>query len=320
MKYDIITHQGVYIKDYDKILTRLIFTLTKLSNDERPTLLELSTEFGVSLKTIQRDIYQRLLYFPIKKDSEAKLRFEDGFSLKSSNFSIDEIITMSLSLEQIKDAGDEFNKSAKQITTKLSHKNLFNPYYIKPQLYENIDMDSPLLNKIENAIEEKMTCMIDGADFKEELRPLKIVNFDGIWYLLCINSKNQKIKMLFLSKIKAIKELKKELHAKDIDQVLESDIQSPNFEDGSSFEVVIHVKKNIAQYFRLKKHLNSQEILEHKKDGSLIIRFKVSTDEDIDNLIKSWLPDITVIKPKRFHKKIIKELKKYISDTMVSFE
>jgi len=300
-------------KDYDKILTRLIFTLTKLSNDERPAIPELSLEFNVSIKTIQRDVYQRLMFFPIEKDSDGRLKFQDGFTLNQSKFSIDEVITMSLSLDQIKDAGNEFNQTAQQITSKLIAPNFFNPYYIKPQLHQSIDMDSPLLNKIEIAIEKKMLCKIETKHDTEELRALKIVNFDGIWYLLCKEVKLNKIKTIFLSDILSIEYLKTTIKIDEsIETLLDTHIQSAYFEDGKSFEVVIKVNKNIAQYFTLKKHLPSQELMKTNDDGSILIKFKISTDEDVDNLIKSWLPDIEVISPIRFRDKIINELKEYI--------
>ncbi|MEA3554168.1 MAG: WYL domain-containing protein [Campylobacterota bacterium] len=300
-------------KDYDKILTRLIFTLTKLSNDERPTLPELSEEFNVSIKTIQRDIYQRLMFFPIEKNDDDQLKFQNGFTLNQSKLSIDEIIMMSLSLDQIKDAGNEFNETAKQISSKLIAPNFFNPYYIKPQLHQSIDMDSPLLNKIEIAIEKKMLCSIEIKDSIEELRALKIVNFDGIWYLLCKEFKLNKIKTIFLADILNITYLDTTIKIDEsIETLLDTHIQSAYFEDGESFEVIIKVNSNIAQYFTLKKHLPSQEILDKNEDGSVLIKFKISTDEDVDNLIKSWLPDIEVISPIRFKNKIINELEEYV--------
>jgi predicted DNA-binding transcriptional regulator YafY len=80
------------LKSYDKTLTRLILILTKLSNNERPTTRELSDEFGIGIRTIQRDIYERLLYFPIEKDSEDRLKFIDGFSLDKSTLDNDEMM------------------------------------------------------------------------------------------------------------------------------------------------------------------------------------------------------------------------------------
>ncbi len=300
-------------RDYDKILTRLIFTLTKLSNDERPSMMELGDEFNVSLKTIQRDIYQRLIFFPIEKDDKSRLKFQEGFTLNKSRFSIDEIITMSLSLDQIKDAGNEFNETAKQISSKLIYPNFFNPYYIKPQLHQNIDMDTPLLNKIEDAIQQKQLCKVETKNNTEELRALKIVNFDGIWYLLCKEFKQNRIKTIFLSDITNITFLKTVPIGDDnIEALLTSQIQTAHFEQGKDFEVIIKANNNISQYFILKKHLPSQKIIEKNDDGSILIKFKVSTDEDVDNLIKAWLPDIEIISPKIFKDKIIEELRLYV--------
>ena len=68
-------------KDYDKALTRLISILSKLHFDERPTILELASEFNVSKRTIQYDLYNRLISYPISKDDIGRLKFEDDFTL-----------------------------------------------------------------------------------------------------------------------------------------------------------------------------------------------------------------------------------------------
>jgi len=76
--------------------------------------------------------------------------------------------------------------------------------------------------------------------------------------------------------------------------------------------VIVKVYPNIAHFFKVKDFLQSQKIEEKLSDGSLIVSFEVSHDEDIDNIIKSWLPDIEVLEPKRYAKKIKQELENYI--------
>ncbi len=66
---------------YDKALYRLITIITMLINDERPTIIDLSLEFNVSVRTIQTDIYRRLNGFPIEKDSLGRLKLNKGFGL-----------------------------------------------------------------------------------------------------------------------------------------------------------------------------------------------------------------------------------------------
>lgn len=67
--------------DYDKALKRLINILTKLKNDERPSIQELAEEFNVSVRTIQYDVYDRLQEYNIEKDEFGRLKFEEGYEL-----------------------------------------------------------------------------------------------------------------------------------------------------------------------------------------------------------------------------------------------
>jgi len=56
----------------------------------------------------------------------------------------------------------------------------------------------------------------------------------------------------------------------------------------------------------------TQNILEEKSCGSLIVEFKVTHYEDIDNIIKAWLPDIRILEPISYKEKFEQELKSYL--------
>ena len=43
-----------------------------------------------------------------------------------------------------------------------------------------------------------------------------------------------------------------------------------------------------------------------------ITQFNDIVKEDVDNLIKAWLPHIKVLKPERFRKRLLNELEEYI--------
>jgi len=302
------------IKDYDPVLKRLITIITKLSNDERYTTAEFAKEFNVSVKTIQNDIYKRLYSsFPITKDSLGRFKFEDGFSLDKSMLDNREMILVSLSLNCIKDNSDSFNKTSQSILQKLLYPNFFNPYYIKKEQFESIDINSNTVKQIETAIKDKIIVNIGSEDNIKTIEPYKIASFDNFWYLFAKDLKDNKIKTFMLSNIKHIELTSKKYktNQKSIDLVLDN-IHSAWFDDGETFEVVIEVLPPITQYFLKRDFLQSQEILDKKSNGSLIIKFEVTHDEDIDNLIKSWLPHIKVLEPTRFKDKIKKELQSYL--------
>ena len=304
------------MKSYDKTLTRLILTLTKLSNDERPTIKELANEFGIGVRTIQRDIYERLAYFPIEKDSEDKLKFIDGFTLDRSTLDNDEMMLVYLSLSQIKGLNNSFETKIDTILSKLLLPNFTTPYYIKTTTFEKLEVDSKVVQNIKKAIEQNLISSIKIKNQEKIIYPYKIVSFSGIWYLLAKDEFDNKVKSFMLSDIKNIKLLNNQYSIdKPIDEIL-SNVHSAWFEDGSSFKVTILVNEVIAYYFKKKKILPTQENIKELKNGDLIVSFMVSHYEDIDNLIKAWLPHIEIIDPIDYKEQITNELQKYLDNLL----
>lgn len=299
-------------KDYDKTLSRLINTLTKLSDGEMPTSKELAEEFGVSVRTIQKDIKERLCYYPITKSNDHRYSFSYGYSLKQTSLTNDEMIFLNLALTQFKDV-DDIDKIKDNIYKKIINKKFYSPYYIKQDDLEDIDIESPFISKLESIIEDKEIVKIDFTHETKELELYKIAAFDNFWYIFAKDIESNKIKTFQLSQIKKLHPTGKYHKTSNsyIDGVLEN-VHSAFFEDGNSFKVVVKVYPEIAIYFKNREFLQSQNIETENDDGSLIVSFEVSHDEDIDNIIKSWLPHIEILEPTRFREKLHNELKDYL--------
>jgi len=299
-------------KDYDRTLSRLIGILTKLSNNEMPTAKELAKEYNVSVRTIQKDIKEKLYYYPIVKNKQHQLMFEYGYSLKRTNLSDEEMVFLELALSQFEDV-DDIDKIKDSIYKKIINKKFYSPYFIKQDDIEDIDIDSPLISQLERLIEDKEIVTVTFTNTQVTLELYKIAAFDGFWYLLAKDTDANKVKVYKLSQIKHI-EPTATYHTTTQEYVSKilGKVHSAFFEDGNSFEVEVKVYKEVAIYFKSKEFLESQKILQEYEDGSLHVSFTVTHDEDIDNIIKSWLPHIEVIKPLRYKKKLLKELKDYI--------
>lgn len=299
-------------KDYDKTLTRLITILSKLSNNDRCDTKELAQEFNVGVRTIQKDINERLLNFPIIKDGEGKFKFMDGFTLNKSSLNSDEMMFVSLALSQFEEVKD-FDRLSHNVFKKLLTPTIFNPYFVKYEDIQDIDIESNLIQELEDAIQYQNHILLQSSRGDIEVEPYKITAYDGIWYLLAKDEVDKKVKTFMLSRIKNIKILsnKYKVSQKHIETIL-SKTHSAWFEEGQCYTVKIKVYPKIAYYFKQKDFLQSQMIEEENSDGSLVVSFEVSHDEDIDNIIKSWLPDIEVIEPQRYKEKLKKELEEYL--------
>ena len=293
----------------------MITIITKLANNERYTTNEFATEFGVSPRTIQKDIYERLFEsFPITKDSLGRFKFENGFSLDKSMLDNQEMILLSLSLNCFNESKD-FNKTTQSILKKMLYPNFLNPYFIKKEQFEDLNINSEIVKTIEDAIKTRSISTITCSNKVSDIELYKIASFDNFWYLFGKDIDDNKIKTFMLSNIETIKPLDKKhnTNLKEIESVLKN-IHSAWFDDGETFIVTIEVMPEISQYFLKRNFLQSQKIIEKRSDGTLIISFEVTHDEDIDNLIKSWLPHVKVLEPIRFRDQIKNELEKYIEE------
>jgi predicted DNA-binding transcriptional regulator YafY len=56
----------------------------------------------------------------------------------------------------------------------------------------------------------------------------------------------------------------------------------------------------------------TQEIKEEKPDGSLIVSFRVGHYEAIRDILKSWIPHITILEPKAIRQNLLSEVKDWV--------
>jgi predicted DNA-binding transcriptional regulator YafY len=94
-----------------------------------------------------------------------------------------------------------------------------------------------------------------------------------------------------------------------LDDTLES---SANiwFSEDKNIEVKVVVDQSSADYFKRRRMFPTQEIQEERTDGSLLIIFRVGRYEEIEHILKSWLPNVTILGPKEFRKKFLDDLRK----------
>lgn len=313
MIYDFYQGDDLQGQKYDTILRRLTQILSKLSNDERPNTKELAEEFNVTVRTIQKDFKNNLCEFPIIKDEDGRFMFQKGFSLNRTILDNDEVMFLKIALSQYNNVSN-IEKIKNSIFQKLATKNFYNPYYIKQPDIEDLDIDSPFIQQLEKYIKNQEIVQLILDKKSIEVEAYKIANFNGFWYLFAKDLKDNRVKTFKLSEIKKV--ISVNMYYKTTPEAIESILENAHsafYTDGNSFEVIIRVDKEAAPYFKSKDFLESQAILEEYKDGSLKVSFEVSHDEDIDNIIKAWLPHVEIVSPERLRTKLIKELKDYVN-------
>lgn len=135
--------------DYDKILTRLSIILQRLYEGESLSVADLSEEFNVSSKTIQRDFNERLIRFPIEKVGR-KWKMISGHQITRER-SPEEMLVLEMLGNIAQSIGAGFGSKAKTLFSKLqNHKE--NPIYSRT-----------IIEDISDNISKKQNILITGA-------------------------------------------------------------------------------------------------------------------------------------------------------------
>jgi len=301
-----------YKHDYDKTLFRLYTILSRLNDGEALSVKALAEEFNVSERTIQRDFNERLVpLYPIYQEKRL-WRMKKGFKLEKQNTSEDDLVLGILD-KLVEGMGTTFSSKAKNLLSKI-HNAQDNPIYAKSSM-EDISTHLEEIESIKSAIEQTnvITCIYTKdrtAPKKRILKPLKIVTYEGFWYLVALNE-NDEIRKYYLRNITNIKQTEEVFKNNvEINKLLEKSI-SIWFTDKEPFQVILKADIEIAKYFK-RKPLPTQ-MIEELGDGAIVITLEVTNAMEVIQLIKCRLPHLKVIEPLWIKDEIEKELKTFLT-------
>ena len=300
-----------YKHDYDKILTRLTKILSQLNDGEALSVKELAKEFNTSDRTIQRDFNERLKSFPIYQENK-KWKMQEGFRVEKTNSLEDEIVLDII--EKITEGiGGKFSIKANKLLSKIKNED-FNPIYTKLNI-EDISDKFQDIQVLEGAIRSKkaVTCSYNDEThpiYTTTLEPLKIVNFEGFWYLVAL--KGDILKKYYLKNISHSKVTEESFTTDSkIETLLDNSISVWFQKDVDPFEVKLFANKSAAKFFK-RRPLPTQKIDSINTDGTMEFTVKITHEMEILPLIKYWIPHLFVVEPIWLKEIIREDTKKYL--------
>ena len=284
---------------HDKIAFRLAQILIKLNDGARLSIDELTEEFSVNKRTILRD-FERLNILPIEK-ANGKYFLADYALGKLSYKDIQAFAILSGVKSLFPDLDDKF------ISDILNEK-LNKAYLIKNQGFEDLQISRAEFEEISAAIiKNKIVECSYSAKFRY-LKPYKLINNNGVWYLLADDS--GKLKNFTLSKLESIKikDSTFKLNEEFTNRIKQNDT---NWFSDVKFEVILEIKSEAMSYFKRKKFLPNFKIISEDKD-KIILSTEVAYDDEILRVVKYWLPFIKIKEPEYLRVKFEKLLEEYL--------
>lgn len=292
---------------HDTLVYRLAQILLKLNQGERLDPKALADEFGVNLRTIQRDLNVRFAYLPLQKTA-GRYHLDTAFLGKLTTRDIERFAGLAGVRGLFPSLSDDFLQDI--FDTRMQSALL-----VKGHNYENLAGKEQLFREVEKSIIARRQITFEyakpeGLKTYAAVSPYKLINSKGIWYLAALDG--NKLKAFSFTKIERLKTLESGF---TWDTAVDSKLES---EDGiwlsdDKQEVVLKISKEIAGYFKRRKLIANQVIEKELEGGGLIVSAKVGHPDQILPIVRYWIPDIRIISPEHLQVEMEKGLEEYLN-------
>jgi predicted DNA-binding transcriptional regulator YafY len=301
-------------RDHEVLAQRLTQILIKLNQGEQLIPSDLADEFGVTLRTIQRDLNERLSFLPLQK--------QDGkYSLPLSALGqlAQEDLRHFACLVGVQGLFPDLNHHFLQ---ELFDVRTSSAWVVKGHAYENHQEHGLMFKQLESAIKQQHAVsfvyaknqLTDGNNLPktyDPVHPYQLVNHGGIWYLGAEHE--HKIKAFALSKIERLLVIDTPFERKpELQQLLKN--EDSIWLNTQKIKVVLSVTKEAAPYFERRKLVGGQEIEKHNADGSLIVSAQVAHPNQILPIVRYWIPHVRIVSPEGLRGEMEQGLQRYLDN------
>ena len=280
--------------NHDTLVYRLAQMLVKLNQGEKLDPRSLADEFGVNLRTIQRDLNVRFAYLPLEK-TDGRYHLDPTFLGKLSTRDIERFAGLAGVRGLFPSLSDEFLRDIFDSRVQAA-------LLVKGHHYENLAGKEAIFRELEKAIVARRQVAFDYLKSTGlmksyiALSPYKLINNKGVWYLATLDG--DKLKAFSFTKIEHVKTLESTF---SWDARIDTQLAD---EDGiwlseEKQEVVMKISRDVASYFKRRRLLANQVIEKELEDGGLIVSAKVGHPNQIVPIVRYWIPHIRIISPEK---------------------
>ena len=290
----------------ETLANRLAGIITLFNSGKAFSVAELAEEFGVTKRTIQKDLNSRLIYLPIMVDTDNRYRLDTSYLGKFTSEDI-KLFAHVCGLRGL------FPGLNQKLMTRLLHNFQNEAFMVIGHTYETVDHRQDDFYRMEEHIlrRKKVKFEYKGKQYRD-MSPYRLISQSGIWYLAVLDP-GGKLKSFHFNNVKRIS-VTGEIYQHDpaISKKIEES-GSIWFEEGQDIQTItVRIEKEIVPYFTRRQMLPRQEIVRENEDGSVILKTRTGNRSSLLHKVFYWIPNIQVLKPEGFRDEVLGELERYI--------
>ncbi|MDO8803796.1 MAG: WYL domain-containing protein [Elusimicrobiota bacterium] len=312
----------MYQKDSgDKKYFRVLNILNRL-NEGPVRIADLSAEFGVCERSIQRDIERiNLTGFHLDTSQKGLYSFSSGVSLKNFNLTSEQLSMLVLMREVAGGLGgtitDAFDKIFDRATAPGAGDSPFysvgsralNP--LTRKFYEDI------VFAIENHKKLKVRYAATEGVTERVLLPVKILASENFFYMMAARDgeKAVQFRKYRVDRIKRLEILPEEF-APPSQELIKRTIGTATtiwgVNDGKKTRIILRAEGAAADFLQSKEILPRQKVSKPGKDGSVTVKAEIHHNMEVVPLVLHWMPEITIIEPSELREAAKKSIDAYL--------
>ncbi len=310
----VIKRKAMAKPEYDKAMYRLTTIICRLNIGESLEVKELAEEFGVTSRTIQKDLNERLSHLPIERRDDGRYHFMGDYRLRGTS-EPDAILVADLITAMIRNVDDKYTAIADNFIKGRSFSTSGFLFHLN---LEDISMCSDIFRLLNQAVALRQQVGFlysnnKGENKKYTAHPYRLANLKGFWYLLAYDLNEGRLKSFYLKKITALI-----IHPGNYQ--INSEIMAvlENFSDEIFSPWVctdskkVKLKADGVARVYLERNLPSALTVEQQDDTGLLLVMEYFADSEVLSLVKQWLPDIVILDNQGLNDKLKAEIEQYL--------
>ncbi|MEY2151060.1 helix-turn-helix transcriptional regulator [Rhodanobacter sp. 115] len=286
---------------HDKLAERLAGTLLKLNRGDALDRDELAAEYGVSSRTIYRDMGR--LGNVVECDAKGRYRMVAEYRGRLSPRDLE-------NFARLVGVEDLFPRNSASFLLALLDTLGNSSFLVRGHHYEALKPHDPAFLQLDEAIRDQRLCTLNYADKRRTLAPYRLINSKGIWYLAATDAGT--LKSFALSRISLLV-VSDEAFEPDPTAQRQIDEDDDVWFSQEKTEVLLSVAPQVAYYFKRRKLLPLQQIDKELENGGLIVSSRISDQNQILPLVRYWIPHVRILEPGWLREALERDLRAFLA-------
>ncbi|MBQ6655938.1 MAG: WYL domain-containing protein [Ottowia sp.] len=262
---------------------------------------ELAAQFGVGVRTIERDLCVRLANY-VERTQDGKWQLADHASRFISARLLDDYADMAGVRQLFPDRTLPWR--LKQLKTPAQKRGL----QVQPVPEEDITPQH--FDALQTAVQQHHICYFSYSGKAREVQPYRLIHQHGTWYLAAFepSANLDHPKAFSLTRIKALRVDENATFQPELRHLDYLNRQSDIWLTQSTTRATLRVAAPAAHYFR-QRDLLPQQTTQESSGGSLIVTTRINHPTQLLPVVRFWMPHVRIIEPREWEQTLIEELR-----------